>query len=60
MIARYIARPAIETGHLRSLLSDYPVPELWLKALVPTHKLRRAAVQSLLRWIKERMEPRPL
>ncbi len=60
MIARYIARPAIEAGHLKTLLPDYPVPELWLKALVPTHKIKRVAVQSLLRWIKERMEPRPL
>jgi DNA-binding transcriptional LysR family regulator len=59
MVARYIARPAIEAGTLRTLLPDYPVPEFWLKALIPTNKIRRAAVQSLLHWIKERMQPLP-
>ena len=34
-MARYIARPAIEPGELKTLLPDFPVPELWLKALVP-------------------------
>jgi hypothetical protein len=35
------------------------VPEFWLKALIPTNKIRRTAVQGLLRWIKERMQPLP-
>jgi DNA-binding transcriptional LysR family regulator len=59
MIARYIARPAIEAGRLKTLLPDYPVPEFWLKALIPTNKIRRVAVQKLLSWIKQRMEPLP-
>jgi DNA-binding transcriptional LysR family regulator len=59
MVARYIARPEIESGQLKTLLPDYPVPEFWLKALIPSNKIRRAAVQSLLRWIKERMQPLP-
>ena len=59
MIARYIARPAIERGELRTLLPEFPVPELWLKALIPTSKIKKAAVQNLLRWIKERMQPAP-
>jgi len=59
MIARYIARPEIEAGRLKTLLPDYPVPEFWLKALVPSNKIRRAAVQKLLGWIKQRMDPLP-
>jgi DNA-binding transcriptional LysR family regulator len=59
LVARYIARPAIEAGRLKMVLPDYPVPELWLKALIPSNKFKRAAVQSLLRWIKERMQPLP-
>jgi DNA-binding transcriptional LysR family regulator len=59
MVARYIARPAIEAGTLRTLLDHYPVPEFWLKALIPSNKIHRAAVQSLLAWIKQRMQPRP-
>jgi DNA-binding transcriptional LysR family regulator len=60
MVARYIARPEIEAGRLKTLLPEYPVPELWLKALIPTSKARRAAVQSLLGWIKQRMQPLPV
>ena len=59
MIASYIARPAIERGELKTLLPDFPVPELWLKALVPTNKIKKVAVQNLLQWIKDRMQPAP-
>src|SRR5438477_764653 len=59
MIARYIARPAIERGELTTLLPDFPVPELWLKALVPINKMKKTAVQAVLRFIKERMQPLP-
>ena len=58
-MARYVARPSIESGTLVTLLADYPVPELWLKALVPLNKMKKASVQSLLRWIKDRMQPLP-
>lgn len=51
-IARYIARDSIAAGELKSLLADYPVPELWLKALVPHNRSQKPAVQSLLRWLK--------
>jgi len=27
--------------------------------LVPTNKIRKAAVQNLLHWIKQRMQPAP-
>jgi DNA-binding transcriptional LysR family regulator len=58
-IARYVARPSIESGALVPLLPDYPIPELWLKALIPLNKIKKAGVQSLLRWIKDRMQPLP-
>lgn len=59
IMAGYIAHPAIAAGQLKVLLPDYPVPEMWLKALIPTNKSRRAAVQSLLQFIKQRMQPLP-
>ncbi len=51
-IARYIARDSIAAGELKPLLVDYPVPELWLKALVPHNRSQKPAVQSLLQWLK--------
>jgi DNA-binding transcriptional LysR family regulator len=58
-VARYVARPSIVSGALVTLLPDYPVPEFWLKALVPLNRMKKPGVQSLLRWIKERMQPLP-
>ena len=49
----------IERGALTTLLPEFPVPEFWLKALIPTNKIRKAAVQNLLHWIKQRMQPAP-
>jgi DNA-binding transcriptional LysR family regulator len=57
VMARYIARPSIETGALKELLPEYPIPELWLKALVPVNRMKKVGVQSLLRWIKDSMHP---
>jgi hypothetical protein len=42
-----------------TLLPDYPLPEFWLKALVPLNRMKKPGVQSLLRWIKDRMQPLP-
>jgi DNA-binding transcriptional LysR family regulator len=58
-MARYVARPSIESGTLVTLQPDYPIPELWLKALVPQNRMKKAGVQSLLRWIRQRMQPLP-
>jgi DNA-binding transcriptional LysR family regulator len=58
-MARYVARPSIESGALVTLQPDYPIPELWLKALVPQNRMKKAGVQSLLRWIKERVQSLP-
>ena len=59
MIGRYIARKSLESGLLVPLLSEYPISDLWLKALVPQNKLKRASVQALLQWIKSRVQPLP-
>ena len=59
MIGRYIARKSLESGLLVPLLSEYPITDLWLKALVPQNKLKRASVQALLQWIKTRVQPLP-
>jgi DNA-binding transcriptional LysR family regulator len=56
-MARYIARPSLESGALKLLLPDYPVPELWLKALIPQNRIKKAPVQSLVRWIKDSIQP---
>lgn len=57
MLGRYIVRASLEAGTLQPLLSDYPVPDLWLKALVPQNKFKRATIQALLGWVKDCVQP---
>jgi len=59
VVASYIARDSIASGRLVQLLPDYPVAELWLKALVPQSKARKPTVRALLKWLRSRMQPVP-
>lgn len=59
-IASYLAAPSIRAGRLIEILPDYPLNELWLKALVPINRLQRPSVQALLSWLKEHMQPVPI
>lgn len=59
IVADCIARDSIVAGRLVELLPDFPVTELWFKALVPSNKSRRPAVQALIAWLKQEMQPVP-
>ena len=52
-IARHIAEPSVERGELTILLPDYPVPEFWVKALIPKNRIEKPAVRSLLAALKQ-------
>lgn len=56
MVARYIARKSLETGDLVKVLPDYPIKELWLKALVPQPKARNPTIQALMSFLRERIQ----
>jgi DNA-binding transcriptional LysR family regulator len=51
-LARHIAQPALSSGQLVPVLADYPVPEFWVKALVPRNRLDRPAVRSFVDALK--------
>jgi hypothetical protein len=36
-----------------TLLHDYPVPEFWVKALIPKNRIERPAVRHLLGILKQ-------
>jgi len=57
LIARHIVRPALERGSVVALLDDYPIPDLWVKALVPDSRSENAAVQALLKWLIDASQP---
>ena len=59
ILERYIVTESLDKGLLIPLLPAYPVPDLWLKALVPQSKIKQATIHSLLEWIKDRVQPIP-
>lgn len=52
-IASHIAMPSIERGELVTLLPDYPVPEFWVKALIPKNRIDKPAVRQLVGMLKQ-------
>lgn len=52
-IANHIAMPSIERGELVTLLPDYPVPEFWVKALIPKNRIDKPAVRQLVGMLKQ-------
>ena len=57
MISHYLVEDALRGGALRPVLSDFPVPELWVKAAVPERRINAAAVQAMLRLLKSSLAP---
>jgi DNA-binding transcriptional LysR family regulator len=55
MVANYVAEESIRTGKLIELLPDYPVAELWLKALIPQTQARKPTVRALMEWLRIHM-----
>lgn len=57
IVARHIARPSLQSGRVIQLLEDFPIPDLWVKALVPQNRRASPAVQEALRWLKDATQP---
>ncbi|MBR0753095.1 LysR family transcriptional regulator [Bradyrhizobium jicamae] len=59
LISRYLVEDALRAGKLQPVLSDFPIPELWVKAAVPERRINAAAVQALLRTLKTSLSQMP-
>lgn len=55
ILGAYLANPALQAHTLVPVLSDYPLPVLWLKAQVPENRILVDRVQALLSWIQRRL-----
>ena len=53
LTSRYLVEDALRDGLLEPVLSDFPVPELWVKAAIPERRVSAVAVQELLRLLKQ-------
>ena len=54
LLSNYVALTEIRSGSLVVTLPDFPVPDLWIKAMVPIDRLRMPRVNALLRFIRSR------
>jgi DNA-binding transcriptional LysR family regulator len=52
LISHYLVEDALRSGKLQPVLTDFPIPELWVKAAVPERRIDAIAVQALLRTLK--------
>jgi len=57
LVSHYLAENALRDGALQGVLTDFPIPELWVKAAVPERRVNAAAVQALLRLLKQALSP---
>ncbi len=55
ILSRDVAAPVLAAGELAAAMADFPVAPLWLKALVPEGRAKRAPVQALLGFLKARL-----
>ncbi|NMG39654.1 LysR family transcriptional regulator [Chelativorans sp. ZYF759] len=57
MLARHIARASLEAGRVVEVLRHFPVPDLWVKALVPENRRKSPAIRALLEWLIDACQP---
>ncbi|MDB5851377.1 MAG: LysR family transcriptional regulator [Rhodoferax sp.] len=59
VLGAYLAAGAIADGRLQPLLVDYPMADLWMKALIPESRVQVERVQALLAWLRKALQPVP-
>ena len=57
MIASHIARRSVAAGRIVQVLTDYPVQDLWVKALVPANRHKNPAVQAVVACLRDASAP---
>lgn len=57
ILASYIAQPAVNSGRVVTVLPDFRLPDLMVKAMVPENRRSNAAVQALVQRLVEATRP---
>jgi DNA-binding transcriptional LysR family regulator len=52
LLSSYITAPDIRSGALAVVLPEFPVPDLWVKAMVPVERLKLPRVGALLTFLR--------
>lgn len=59
LLADYLVAPSLASGRLVPLLPDHRLPDLWLKALVPSNRIELPRIKSLLQWLTVQLQSAP-
>jgi DNA-binding transcriptional LysR family regulator len=59
VLPEFLVIEDVRKGELVSLLEEMPIPQFWIKAIVPRIKLNKPAVHELIQYLKKRMHPTP-
>lgn len=59
LLASYVAQPALRSGALVQVLTEFTCPELWVKALVPEQRIPLARVRTLINFLEQALGPVP-
>lgn len=59
MVSMYAAQQALESGALVPVLEDYPLPEMWFKAVIPKRRLESPALSLLVERLHDLFSPVP-
>jgi DNA-binding transcriptional LysR family regulator len=54
LLSNYVVLPELRSGSLVVPLPDFPVPDLWIKAMVPIDRLKMPRVNALLHFIRSK------
>jgi len=59
LMSNYIAASAIRSGALLPVLDKFPLPEIWVKILVPESRMQNKAIQALSEYLVANFNPPP-
>lgn len=57
ILSEYVALPSLRRNELVAVLEDFPVPNIWLKALAPDIRFRVSRVRALIEFLKDSFAP---
>jgi DNA-binding transcriptional LysR family regulator len=59
LLPSYVALSVLRAGELEQVLETFPVPEIWVKALVPENRVQIPRVRALLAFLKGSLSHTP-
>ncbi|MGE4341336.1 MAG: LysR family transcriptional regulator, partial [Pigmentiphaga sp.] len=59
LLSGYIVHAALNSGELIRVLPHFPIPQFWIRAMVPRSRMHRRPVQALLRYLEAEFSPTP-